>query len=189
MPFLFHWSHDLIANSSSLAHQTTAITLDTPKNIQPPEALTGGKIGLNSDIWTLGCTVSLILIFPPFSSFFRNPRSSIIPWSTRHTSSSPESPSLMNHMSHHPLKSQKKGLANSKVSSLKVVTSQRRISPRLQNSSGGVLLSRLRIGRRRLRCWKVVGLIWACVLVGGAVTNLLVSNVRTPSRWKKGFRL
>ena len=53
MPFLFHWFHDLIANSSSLAHQTTAITLDTPKNIQPPEALTGVKSIL---ILTSGCS-------------------------------------------------------------------------------------------------------------------------------------
>jgi len=45
-----------------LARQTTATTLDTPKNIQPPEALTGGKIDLTSDIWALGCTVSLIPI-------------------------------------------------------------------------------------------------------------------------------
>jgi hypothetical protein len=40
---LFYWFHHLVANSSSLARQTTATTLDTPKNIQPPEALTGGK--------------------------------------------------------------------------------------------------------------------------------------------------
>jgi len=48
-------------NSSLLARQTTATTLDTPKNIQPPEALTGGKIDLKSDVWTLGCTVSSII--------------------------------------------------------------------------------------------------------------------------------
>jgi serine/threonine protein kinase len=54
--------HVLIVNSSSLARQTTATTLDTPKNIQPPEALTGNNIDLKSDIWALGCTVSLILI-------------------------------------------------------------------------------------------------------------------------------
>ena len=55
---LSYWFHDLTANCSSLARQTTATTLDTPKNIQPPEALTGGKIDLSSDIWALGCTVS-----------------------------------------------------------------------------------------------------------------------------------
>ena len=64
---LFPWFHELIVNSSSLARQTTATTLDTPKNVQPPEALTGGKIDLKSDVWTLGCTVSLILILTPFS--------------------------------------------------------------------------------------------------------------------------
>ena len=59
---VLYWFHDLIAKSSSLARQTTATTLDTPKNIQPPEALAGGKIDLSSDVWALGCTVSLILI-------------------------------------------------------------------------------------------------------------------------------
>jgi serine/threonine-protein kinase SRPK3 len=59
---LFYWFYDLIAHRSSLARQTTTTTLDTPKNIQPPEALTGGKIGHTSDVWALGCTVSLILI-------------------------------------------------------------------------------------------------------------------------------
>lgn len=77
---IFNWFHNLIANSSSLARQTTTPTLDTPKNIQPPEALTGGKINLSSDIWTLGCTVSLVPIPHPFLFFFfRNPRSSMIP--------------------------------------------------------------------------------------------------------------
>ncbi|KIM37703.1 hypothetical protein M413DRAFT_253840 [Hebeloma cylindrosporum] len=47
------------------ARQTTAIALDTPKNIQPPEALTGGKIGLKSDVWTLGCTTYLLLTGKP----------------------------------------------------------------------------------------------------------------------------
>ena len=59
---LFYWIQDRITNSSLLARETTATTLDTPKNIQPPEALTGGKIGLQSDVWALGCTVSVILI-------------------------------------------------------------------------------------------------------------------------------
>jgi serine/threonine protein kinase len=59
---LFYSFHDLIANSLSLARQTTATTLDTPKNIQPPEALTGGKIDPQSDVWALGCTVSVIFI-------------------------------------------------------------------------------------------------------------------------------
>ena len=44
---LFYWIHDLIANSSLLARQTTATTLDTPKNIQPPEALMGVKLVFN----------------------------------------------------------------------------------------------------------------------------------------------
>ncbi|KIM37704.1 hypothetical protein M413DRAFT_421318 [Hebeloma cylindrosporum] len=47
------------------ARQTTATTLDIPKNIQPPEALTGGKIGLESDVWTLGCTTYLLLTGKP----------------------------------------------------------------------------------------------------------------------------
>ena len=55
------WFYDLHTNSSLLAHQTTATTFDTPKNIQPPEALTRRKIDLKSDVWTLGCTVSFII--------------------------------------------------------------------------------------------------------------------------------
>ncbi|EDR01355.1 uncharacterized protein LACBIDRAFT_312250 [Laccaria bicolor S238N-H82] len=56
-----------IFNLANFAHarQTTAITLDTPKNIQPPEALTGGKIDLSSDVWTLGCTTYLLLTGKP----------------------------------------------------------------------------------------------------------------------------
>ena len=54
-------------NSSSLACQTSARTLDASKNIQPPEALTGGKIDIKSDVWMLGCTVSFLSSHPGFS--------------------------------------------------------------------------------------------------------------------------
>jgi len=47
------------------ARQTTATFLDTPKNIQPPEALTGGKIDVKSDVWTLGCSTYLLLTGKP----------------------------------------------------------------------------------------------------------------------------
>ena len=152
-------------NSSSLARQTTAITLDTPKNIQPPEALTGGKIDSSSDIWALGCTVS-------FNPHPRTHAQSMMLELTRHTCSLLESHSLTNPTSHRPSKSHKKRLASSKVSSLKVGTSQRKISPRLQSSSECAFLSRLRIGRRHLSCWKVVGFMSPGVLVGGAVFDL-----------------
>ncbi|KAI5460743.1 kinase-like domain-containing protein [Mariannaea sp. PMI_226] len=47
------------------ARQSTAQSLDTPKNIQPPEALTGANIDLKSDVWTLGCTTYLLLTGQP----------------------------------------------------------------------------------------------------------------------------
>lgn len=47
------------------ARQTTATTLDTPKNVQPPEALTGGKIDFKSDVWALGCATYLLLTGKP----------------------------------------------------------------------------------------------------------------------------
>ena len=60
LTYPFHSVFRPYTNSSWLAHQTTATTLDTPKNIQPPEVLTGHKIDIKSDMWTLGYTVSSI---------------------------------------------------------------------------------------------------------------------------------
>ena len=50
----------MIANSSLLVRPVPARTLDAPKNIQPPEALAGGNVDIKSDVWMLGCAVSLI---------------------------------------------------------------------------------------------------------------------------------
>ncbi|KAJ3514132.1 hypothetical protein NLJ89_g2540 [Agrocybe chaxingu] len=36
-------------------------TLDSPKNLLPPEALQGGRVDHKSDIWMLGCTTYLLL--------------------------------------------------------------------------------------------------------------------------------
>lgn len=49
-------------------HVGSAHTLHPPKNFLPPEALQGGRMTVESDIWTLGCTVSFILFFTQRSS-------------------------------------------------------------------------------------------------------------------------
>lgn len=57
-----------LSNYAHARHVGSAHTLHPPKNFLPPEALQGGRMTVESDIWTLGCTAYLLMTGSPLFS-------------------------------------------------------------------------------------------------------------------------